>query len=172
MKTKYVLIYVFVGIAFLAVSAWVYFTHGKSAKAIKAKYRLGSILLMCTASLTATSCFMCYAPIMPESVVEITQRPESDAPETYEIEIRPGECFSLLFNEAFCDKYLLTIIADDAQYTELQREVLVVNDSQKCTFDITLSPEITYKGSADLRVQAINSGDKMYIEFERQLVIL
>ena len=46
MKTKYFLIYVFVGIAFLAVSAWVFFSRGKNAKAIRAKYSLspGAVL--------------------------------------------------------------------------------------------------------------------------------
>ena len=68
MKTKYFLIYVFVGIAFLAVSAWVYFTRGKNAKAIRAKYKLGGIMLTCLAMLTVASCgelgdppqMMCY----------------------------------------------------------------------------------------------------------------
>ena len=55
MKTKYFLIYVFVGIAFLAVSAWVYFSRGNNAKAIRAKYKLGGILLMCMAMLSVAS---------------------------------------------------------------------------------------------------------------------
>ena len=56
MKTKYFLLYVIVGIAFLAASVWVYFSRGKSAKAIRAKYKLGGILLMCLSVLSTASC--------------------------------------------------------------------------------------------------------------------
>jgi hypothetical protein len=70
MKTKYFLLYIFVGIAFLAVSAWVFFSRGKNAKAIRAKYKLGGIMLMCMAMLSVASCgeilnpgeVMCYDP--------------------------------------------------------------------------------------------------------------
>ena len=62
MKIKYFLLYVFVGIAFLAVSAWVFFSRGKSAKAIRAKYRLGGIMLMCMAMLSVASCGQIFNP--------------------------------------------------------------------------------------------------------------
>ena len=71
MKTKYFLVYVFVGIAFLAVSAWVFFSRGKNAKAVRAKYKLGGIMLTCWAMLSVASCdgvfnpggeIMCYEP--------------------------------------------------------------------------------------------------------------
>ena len=56
MKTKYYFIYFIVGAAFLAASAWVFFSRGKNAKAIWAKYRLGGIMLTCLAMLSAASC--------------------------------------------------------------------------------------------------------------------
>ena len=74
MRTKYFLIYVCVGAAFLAVCAWVYFTRGKNAKAIRAKYKLGGIMLTCVAMLSAASCgdgvdpwmVTCYDPVVQE----------------------------------------------------------------------------------------------------------
>ena len=54
-----------VGIAFAAVSLWVWLSRGKSASAVRAKYRLGGILLSLTvAATTLTACggASCYAP--------------------------------------------------------------------------------------------------------------
>lgn len=48
MKTKDILsplLFVVLGIAFLAVSFWVWFGRGNNAKAIKAKYKLGGMIL-------------------------------------------------------------------------------------------------------------------------------
>ena len=52
-----------VGIAFAAVSLWVWLSRGKSAAAVRAKYRLGGILLsLSVAATTLTSCVSCYSP--------------------------------------------------------------------------------------------------------------
>jgi hypothetical protein len=53
-----------VGIAFAAVSLWVWLSRGKSASAVRAKYRLGGILLsLSVAATTLTSCVSCYSPV-------------------------------------------------------------------------------------------------------------
>ncbi len=46
--------FIALGTAFLAVSIWVWFSKGKNAKAIKAKYKLGGMIL--TLSFFAASC--------------------------------------------------------------------------------------------------------------------
>lgn len=46
--------FIALGTAFLAVSVWVWFSKGKNAKAIKAKYKLGGMIL--TLSFFASSC--------------------------------------------------------------------------------------------------------------------
>lgn len=52
-----------VGIAFMVVSLWVWLSRGKSAAAVRAKYRLGGILLsLSVATTTLTSCVSCYSP--------------------------------------------------------------------------------------------------------------
>lgn len=68
MKTKWFFVYVGVGIAFAAVSLWVFLSGGKSARAIRSKYKLGGILLMAWAMLSAANCngpgpmVTCYEP--------------------------------------------------------------------------------------------------------------
>ena len=78
MKTKYVLIYAGLGVAFLAVSLWVLLSGGRSAKAIRAKYRLGGAMLAAWAMLSAASCDVfgpvtCYDPVMPDPVTYTVQ---------------------------------------------------------------------------------------------------
>ena len=69
MRTKYLIIYLAVGAAFLAVSFWAFLSNGKSAKAIRAKYMLGGILLTSWAMFSAASCdgpfhVTCYEPVV------------------------------------------------------------------------------------------------------------
>ena len=100
MKTKYFLLYVFIGIAFLAVSAWVFFSRGKSAKAIRAKYRLGGLMLTCMAMLSVASCegmgilgpqVMCYDPA-PEYVFTVSTE-QHDA--NWQYSLSPGAALTV-----------------------------------------------------------------------------
>ena len=56
MKAKYLIIYIVVGVAFLGASLWVLLSKGKSAKAIRYKYKLGGIMLTAWSMLTFASC--------------------------------------------------------------------------------------------------------------------
>ena len=68
MKIKFAIIYIVAGVAFLAVSLWVFLSNGKSARAIRYKYKLGGIMLTAWAMLSAASCegpgpfVTCYEP--------------------------------------------------------------------------------------------------------------
>ena len=115
MKTKYFLLYVFVGIAFLAVSAWVFFSRGKNAKAIRAKYKLGGIMLMCMAMLSVASCgeilnpgeVMCYDPVPEYSFTVSTGKHDADwkyilspgATLTVQVECRRYEKFGIVIRQ-------------------------------------------------------------------------
>ena len=44
------------GAAFLAVSLWVWLSKGKSAKALKTKFRLGGVLLTLISTISIGSC--------------------------------------------------------------------------------------------------------------------
>lgn len=76
MKIKYVIIYAGLAAAFAAVSLWVFLSHGKNASAVRAKFRIGGLMLTISSMLAVTGCeggnpfeVMCYDPVMPEQVV-------------------------------------------------------------------------------------------------------
>ena len=106
MKTKYFILYVFVGIAFLAVSAWVFFSRGKNAKAVRAKYRLGGIMLMCMAMLSVASCgetlnpgeVMCYDPAPDYSFTVSTGKHDAN----WQFILSPG---AILTVQVECRRY-------------------------------------------------------------------
>jgi hypothetical protein len=62
---KKTLLIIGLGTAFLAVSLWVWISNGKSARAVKAKFRIGGALLTLTGMMTVGSCntlTTCYDP--------------------------------------------------------------------------------------------------------------
>ena len=64
---KKTLLIIGLGTAFLAVSLWVWISNGKSARAVKAKFRIGGALLTLTGIMTVGSCnsnnlTSCYDP--------------------------------------------------------------------------------------------------------------
>lgn len=80
MKTKALLVYITLGAAFAAVSLWVFFSHGKNAKAIRTKYKLGGAMIAAWALLSASGQappppeVTCYEPPSPPN--EINVRPK------------------------------------------------------------------------------------------------
>ena len=68
MKVHYFIVYIVAGAAFLGVSLWAFLSNGRSAKAIRYKYKLGGIMLTAWAMLSAASCegpgpmVTCYEP--------------------------------------------------------------------------------------------------------------
>ena len=60
------------GCAFIVVSLWLWLSKGKSAKATRAKLRVGAMILTLTSFVTATSCSTsCYDPAVPEPMVSV-----------------------------------------------------------------------------------------------------
>jgi len=168
MKAKYLLLYVFVGIAFLAVSAWVFFTHGKSAKAIRAKYKLGGIMLTCLGMLSVASCgeiagpveVSCYDPIVEvptDNLVSLIIR--SSNPSYKYNELTTGDIFAVRIQIPTYKKYVLRVILNDTEGTELQRTELVIDDPDNAVFDVPLSEDVTYKGEAIVQVQGVEKED-------------
>ena len=170
MRTKYFLIYVFVGAAFLAVCAWVYFTRGKNAKAIRAKYKLGGIMLTCMAMLSVASCgeilgpdsrfVTCYDVAVEgptEDITYVTIK-HNDASYNYN-EISPGDIFNVEVQVPTFDKYVLRVILNDTKGTELQKTKLVVTDKDNARFEVPLSTDVTYKGEALVQVQGVVKED-------------
>lgn len=77
MRIKAFFLYIGLGAAFLAVSLWVFLSGGKNAKALRAKYKLGGMMLSAWAMLSAASCsgpgpmVTCYEPAPPDPPEEI-----------------------------------------------------------------------------------------------------
>lgn len=68
MKAKYFIIYVVVGAAFLTVSLWVLLSKGNNPKAIKAKYKLGGIMLIAWSIIATASCEKAPLPNVEEAI--------------------------------------------------------------------------------------------------------
>lgn len=167
MKTKYFLIYVLVGIAFLAVSAWVFFTRGKNAKAIRAKYKLGGIMLTCLAMLSVASCgeifdpgeVTCYDPVIEEpteNIVTLEIKPQDSSYENYEIS--PGDIVKVSIQVPTYKHFVLKVVQAEG-LAVLQRTELNMDDAADGLFEIPLSEEVTYKGLALIMVHSVVKED-------------
>ena len=72
MKIKFFAIYVLAGAAFLGVSLWVFLSKGKNARALRAKYKLGGMMLTAWTMFSSAACegvtpqVTCYEPVEPE----------------------------------------------------------------------------------------------------------
>ena len=172
MKTKYFLIYIFVGVAFLAVSAWVLLTRGKNAKAIRAKYKLGGIMLMCMAMLSVASCgeifdpglVTCYDPIVEERTTDIARVTIKSGDESFKYnEITVGDLFEVDIKNPTFDIYVLRVILNDQQGTNLQKTALVLPEDAVTQdgihFTVPLSADVTYRGEALVQIQGVVKDD-------------
>lgn len=167
MKTKYFLIYVCVGIAFLAVSAWVYFTRGQNAKAIRAKYKLGGIMLTCMAMLSVVSCgeilgpdsgfVTCYDVAYEDNITSVTIKHGDSS--FQDQEIAPGDVFDVNIQFPTFEKYMFRVVLSDKEETVLQKTKLTITDAENAHFEIPLSTDVTYKGGAILKVNGIVKED-------------
>ena len=164
MKTKYFLIYVFVGIAFLAVSAWVFFSRGKSAKAIRAKYKLGGILLMCMAMLSVASCggigdlgVTCYEP---EPVYSFSVKTEHhDA--SWQYSLSPGEALTVDVDCHLYDKFGIVIrkYIDMKEGDVLQSAAFESGGKTQFQYTLVYDPaDKTYTGTARVDIYAYPEG--------------
>ena len=172
MKTKYLLIYIFVGIAFLAASAWVFFSRGKSARAIRTKYKLGGIMLTCTAILSAATCegpgpyVTCYDPAPPEPTEDIVSFAAEEEIDLYKcVDLRPGDVLKITIDKPTYGKYLFKVVSADEKQEELQRTLLEVTNTEEAVFEVTLSEDISYKGYATIIIYGVVKEDPEELEY-------
>ena len=105
MRTKYFIIYIGIGIAFVAVSLWVILSGGNNAKAIRAKYKLGGALLTTWALLSAATCApkigapLCYDTPAPNNRLYVSEKVSSDN------KYSDGEVMVVEITAASCEKY-------------------------------------------------------------------
>ena len=173
MRAKYFFIYIAAGIAFLAVSAWVFLTNGKNAKALRAKYKLGGLLLTCTAMLSVASCgqiphpgvtcydaeIMCYDPYVEEKdIVDLYFKDEHGIYGLEGREISPGDLISVSIANPSHDNYVLKILTSDTERTELQSSEIIIPEDGSY-FEVPLSADVEYKGEALVEVHGVMPED-------------
>ena len=122
------MVYAGLGIAFISVSLWVFLSKGRSAKALRAKYRLGGAMLSVWAMLSAASCgdpsvtVMCYDPVVPEGERVAVMEKDDDGNEG----VRPGDVLVVHIEDPSCPSYRYAITSGkvELQAGQLDLETL------------------------------------------------
>ena len=151
---KKTVLFIGLGAAFLAVSLWVWLSNGKSARAVKAKFRLGGALLTLTGMMTVGSCNIistCYDPA-PTNIVFIERGETQD--------VKNGDHITV--KVSYFSAYGIKVtIAKDAENSEvLQSEIYKITESRA---DVIHTIDVAdYVGEAHLRVYVIISEGNEY----------
>lgn len=153
MRIKYLAIYIFVGVAFLAASLWVFLSDGRSARAIRTKYRLGGILLMASAMLAAASCgrppFVTCYDVVAVDYVSVYAKEKGGT------EVKSGDVLSIQIPNPTYPAFRcrITSAPEDGKESVLQEEDFVAKDGL-AEFEMTVVTD--YKGSARLTVYGLS----------------
>ena len=164
MKAKYLIIYLAAGAAFLAASLWVFLSKGKNARALRAKYKMGGILLTTWAMLSAASCegpflVTCYEPavtcydvemLVEKDVLSVTVKDHGGS------RMKPGDVLVIEIAQCSFSDYRVRITADTPAATLIQTESFAVGegDPAKVTFEMPLA-STGYKGAATVTVVGV-----------------
>lgn len=97
---KRILLIVAISLLFAGASVWVWLSRGESAKAVRAKFRLGGALLTLLGLMTTTSCkTSCYDPVVscydPAPPIEQGVVPQPEISQQSSYEVRNGDTISL-----------------------------------------------------------------------------
>ena len=127
MRFKFAFIYIAAGVAFVAASLWVFLSNGKSAKAIRYKYKLGGIMLTAWAMLSAASCtgrppfVTCYEPVvtcydvaMETDIVSVTVKDYGGN------KLKPGDTMVFNIENPSYKEYRFRIVAGNPQASLIQ----------------------------------------------------
>ena len=152
MKIKFLAIYIVVGAAFLIASLWVTLSGGKSAKAIRCKYKLGGIVLTAWAMLSVASCqgepkmITCYDPAPPELVFYLKDNENAT-------DVKSGDVLVVKTPIHIDEVYTVKIFAKNAEKTLLQSVSFTVADmvteSDFSLYEMTIG-DFDYKGPATI----------------------
>ena len=161
---KKAILFIGIGAAFLAVSLWVWLSNGKSARAVKAKFRLGGALLTLTGMMTVGSCNIistCYDPA-PTNIVFIERGETQD--------VKNGDHITV--KVSYFSAYGIKVtIAKDAENSEvLQSEIYKITESRA---DVIHTIDVAdYVGEAHLRVYLMISENEIYEQDYLKLNVL
>lgn len=144
---KRTLMIIGLGIAFVGASLWVMLSGGRSAKAIRAKFRLGGAILTLVSFTSLASCenggFMvsCYDPAPPpHNEVHINANVGA--------EFRNGDEINIYYAFDIADTLSLIVLSEDG--IELQSEMLTLEPGDEyIPFKLNVGD---YRGKATLKI--------------------
>lgn len=137
------LFFIILGTAFLAISLWVWFSNGKNAKAIKAKYKLGGMILSLS-FFTTTGCdpvITCYDPVPQDYVY---------AQKLYSDSIFVGDKINILIQGKTFQNYSFSL-SDSTTTKVLQEGMLTINDISS-EYELTINKNIPYIGKVKIDI--------------------
>lgn len=180
MKIKFFAIYIAAGVAFLAFSLWVFLSKGKNAKAVRAKYRMGGIMLTASSMLAASACqcsptVTCYEPAQPPEIMCYDVAVETDlvtvsVKDKTDMNAKTGDILQIkvaspTFKEYGCE------IEDKAQTPNLlqsQNFTVPEDTASEVDFELKLATG-AYKGEATVTVYCIYKDEELGSTFQRPL---
>ena len=161
---KRALMIIGLGIAFVGASLWVMLSGGRSAKAIRAKFRLGGAILTLVSFTSLASCenvmVSCYDPAPPPHNTLTTEAGKGAV-------YSNGDKISIYCDFAFADSVTFTLLSDKEEV--LQSETMTLEPGEACV-DITLSVG-DYRGKATLRA-SYNVYENEPIEVDFVIIII
>lgn len=182
MKTKYFIIYLGVGAAFLAVSLWVFLTGGNNPKAVNAKFKLGGVILLAWSVIATASCtkgpldnpegaidggeIMCYDPA-PSNYVSFPNMNTDPAGFPY---LAPGGILNVSIDWASYQEFRLDIHKPDGPYYKykagellLSVKIVLEEGKQSVECKIQYDPlDADYTGYALVKVYGIEKEGQEY----------
>ena len=171
MRVKFLFIYILAGAAFIGVSLWVLLSGGKSARAVRYKYRLGGIMLTAWAMLSAASCeggpfqVTCYEPAVPPEVMCYDVAMETDIVKVVVKDyggnrLKSGDVLVLTIEQPMAREYRYFIHEGGTDGKVFQEGTVLVPEEQSTVLaEITLEPT-EYKGDAVIEVIAVYRNDQ------------
>ena len=158
---KKTLLIIGLGTAFLGVSLWVWLSDGKSARAVKAKFRLGGALLTLTGMMTLGGCegkgqlVSCYDPA-PANLIYI----EREGAYTEAQNVKNGDLISIKVSYFSAYGIKVSIVSAGDNSKVLQSEIYKIPDSSADVKHIINVAD--YVGEACLRVYFMKSETEIY----------
>ena len=161
MKAKYIFLYAAVAVAFAAVSLWVIFSGGKSAKAIRTKFRLGGIMLTLAGMMSMTGCTVsCYDPTptcydtVPSDMVSII--PVQDNGNVLHV----GDMLCVTVEFPSCSRYSYKISTVEELPSDIQEGLLELDENNQAVIAIA---ETEYRGGISIGVFANPEDSEPYM---------
>lgn len=160
-------LFIGLGIAFLAVSLWVVLSRGRSAKAVRAKFRLGGAMLTLVSLTSLASCergamVTCYDPVMPPyNSIDFTAQSG--------LEFRNGD--KMLFHCicAFDGEAEFTLTSAEGEVLQSEKIAFTTaDDGNKLEFTVNVGD---YRGAAKLAVSYDHMEDTP-VNYEVDIVIV